>query len=185
MVSSPGYLWIHYVSLAMTLVFLSCKKRLRITTSYHFWDDYIKEKIGFNSKFCYFLWGCYIVNNYAATKHWKSVRINEITPLIFDHQKVQNHDPKEKRIKWGKPYECPYLLCGTLFRMMSREQESEYLNVLAEFRRERFKWGKVPWGETTWVTEATHKDNSRDLQRGLQWILKYEGLKWYLIMPRR
>ena len=129
---------------------------------------YIKEKIGFNSKFCYFLWGCYIVNNYAATKHWKIVRINEITPLIFDRQKVQNHDPKEKRIKWGKPYECPYLLCETLFRMMSREQESEHLNVLAEFRRERVKWGKVPQGEYTWVTKATNEDNSRDLQRGLQ-----------------
>lgn len=67
----------------------------------------IFEKIGFNSKFYYFLWGCYIVNNYAATKHWKIIRINEITPLIFEHQKVQNHDTKEKNIKWSKPYECP------------------------------------------------------------------------------
>lgn len=71
---------------------------------------------------------------------------------------MQNHDPEEKGIKWGKPYECPYLLCGTLFRMMSREHESEHLNVLAEFRRERFKWGKVPWGENILVTEATNED---------------------------
>lgn len=92
---------------------------------------------------------------------------------------MQNHDPKEKGIKWGKPYECPYLLCGTLFRMMSREHESEHLNVLAEFRRERFKWGKVPWGGE-YLSDWSYKWRlSRDLQRGLQWILKYEGLKWY------